>query len=96
MSTTIRTGKLQEWQRQHVQRMYEAYELSPRQREVCDQLLLGKRSGEIADALYIERSTAKNHLCDVNRRLGTHSAHELILVLLGVIVPDVVDEQEAA
>lgn len=91
-----RTGRLQDWQRQHVERMYAAYGLSPRERDVCNQLLLGKGSGEIAEALYIERQTVRNHITCINRRLGTQTTRSTVLALLGVIVTQPSAERKAA
>lgn len=94
--STPRTGRLQDWQRLHVERMYAAYDLTPRQRSVCDQLLTGKDVGAIAMALYVERQTVKNHITAINRRMGTQTTREIVLALLGVIATQPSDERKAA
>lgn len=85
MSTTIRTGRLQDWQRQHVERMYEMYGFTPCQRLVCDRLLMGLANGEVAEALGITCQSVKNHIGRINARLGTADRLQIVLVLLGQI-----------
>lgn len=80
-----RTGRLQDWQRQHVERMYEAYELTRQQRAICDRLLAARANGEIASDLGLCDQTVKNHIVRINRCLGTQDRLQIVLVLLGVI-----------
>jgi DNA-binding CsgD family transcriptional regulator len=57
-------------------------ELSRRQLEILGRLLRGERVPTIADELFLSRSTVRNHLSAVYRRLGVHSQAELLARLL--------------
>jgi len=59
-----------------------AAELSPREREVLDLLLLGRSHDEIGAALRIAPRTAKFHQANVLRKLGADSRADLLRVLL--------------
>jgi DNA-binding CsgD family transcriptional regulator/GGDEF domain-containing protein len=56
-------------------------ELTVRQREIVERLAAGQRVSSIAAALYISRSTVRNHLAQVYRLVGVHSQEELLDVL---------------
>jgi DNA-binding NarL/FixJ family response regulator len=58
--------------------------LTPRQREVLDELLLGRSSKEIARALAVAEGTVKIHLAAIYRALGVRSRAEAISKLMGV------------
>jgi DNA-binding CsgD family transcriptional regulator len=57
-------------------------ELSRRQLEILRRLLRGERVPTIADELFLSRSTVRNHLSAIYRRLGVHSQAELLARLL--------------
>jgi DNA-binding NarL/FixJ family response regulator len=59
----------------------DALELTARQRDIVERLARGQRVPSIAAALYISRSTVRNHLAQVYRLLGVHSQEELLTVL---------------
>lgn len=56
--------------------------LTPRQREVLDQLLLGRSSKEIARALDVAEGTVKIHLAAIYRVLGVRTRAEAIAKLM--------------
>jgi two-component system nitrate/nitrite response regulator NarL len=51
--------------------------VSPREREVVCQVLLGRRNAEIARTLSISEATVKRHLFNVFQKLGIHRRREL-------------------
>jgi DNA-binding NarL/FixJ family response regulator len=53
-------------------------QLTPRQAEVLDRLLQGQRVGTIANELYINPSTVRNHLAAIFQKLEVHSQSELL------------------
>jgi GGDEF domain-containing protein/DNA-binding CsgD family transcriptional regulator len=55
--------------------------LTPRQREIVERLLAGQRVPTIAAALYVSRSTVRNHLAGVYRAFEVHSQADLIELL---------------
>lgn len=56
--------------------------LTPRQREVLEQLLLGRSSKEIARALDVAEGTVKIHLAAIYRALGVKTRAEAIARLM--------------
>lgn len=52
--------------------------MTSRQREIVDRLLRGQRVASIGAALYISRSTVRNHLAHVYRLAGVHSQEALL------------------
>ncbi|MBW2735336.1 MAG: PAS and helix-turn-helix domain-containing protein [Deltaproteobacteria bacterium] len=52
--------------------------LSPREREILNELLAGQRVNDIASKLDISRHTVRNHLKAIYRKVGVHSQVELI------------------
>jgi DNA-binding NarL/FixJ family response regulator len=56
--------------------------LTPRQRDVLDQLLLGRSSKEIARALDVAEGTVKIHLAAIYRALGVKTRAEAITKLM--------------
>jgi DNA-binding NarL/FixJ family response regulator len=50
--------------------------LSDRQREVLEQVALGRSNDEIARRLFISRNTVKFHLREIYTRLGVHNRVE--------------------
>jgi GGDEF domain-containing protein/DNA-binding CsgD family transcriptional regulator len=55
--------------------------LTPRQREIVERLLDGQRVPTIAAALYVSRSTVRNHLAGVYRTFDVHSQSDLLELL---------------
>jgi DNA-binding CsgD family transcriptional regulator len=55
--------------------------LTPRQREIVERLLDGSRVPSIATALFVSRSTVRNHLAGVYRIFDVHSQAQLIELL---------------
>jgi DNA-binding NarL/FixJ family response regulator len=53
-------------------------QLTPRQAEVLDRLLQGQRVSTIANELYINPSTVRNHLAAIFQKLEVHSQSELL------------------
>lgn len=51
--------------------------LSPREREVLDLLLSGKRRSEISEILYVGEETVKSHIKNIYAKLEVKSIHEL-------------------
>lgn len=64
--------------------------LSPRQREVFELIVRGKRNSEIADLLGIKTYTVKQHRRLMMMNLGTANASQVILLAIraGVIARD--------
>lgn len=56
-------------------------ELTARQRDIVERLAQGQRVASIATALYISRSTVRNHLAQVYQLVGVHSQEELLIAL---------------
>ncbi|MEA3077184.1 MAG: hypothetical protein QOF60_2092 [Actinomycetota bacterium] len=56
-------------------------DLSDRQRQIAIRLARGDRVGMIAEALYLSRSTVRNHLVAIFRKAGVHNQEELLRVL---------------
>ena len=52
--------------------------LTPREREVLDRLLDGERVHSIANELFVSKSTVRNHLSSIFKKVGVHSQDELI------------------
>jgi DNA-binding NarL/FixJ family response regulator len=57
-------------------------ELSRRQLDILRRLLRGERVPAIARDLFLSRSTVRNHLSAIYRRLGVHSQAEVLARLL--------------
>jgi RNA polymerase sigma factor (sigma-70 family) len=69
------------FQRAHAQPDMES--LTPREREILDQLAKGYLYKEIADRLGISLDTVRNHLRKVYEKLHVHSRTEAVLKFLG-------------
>ena len=52
--------------------------LTPREREVVCQVMLGLRNAEVATELHITRRTVTTHLANIFRKLGIHERRELL------------------
>jgi DNA-binding NarL/FixJ family response regulator len=53
------------------------HELTERQREVYDLIILGKTNKEIMSELFIEQSTLKSHINQIYKKLNIKSRSEL-------------------
>jgi len=60
---------------------FDAYGVTPKEREVIAQLKEGKNNQEIADSLYVSVSTAKKHLYSIYKKFNVKSRMELIQLL---------------
>ena len=56
-------------------------ELTPREREICDLLVLGKTNKAIADQLVLSERTVESHVSSVLTKLNAASRAELIAKL---------------
>ena len=55
----------------------DAYEISPRERDVFELMVQGKSTSEISESLYISRATTKSHMSSIYKKLGVHSREEM-------------------
>jgi len=76
------TPDLEALLRARVDRLSQEAELSPREREVLDLLLLGRSSDEIGTVLGITARTAKFHQANVLQKLGADSRMDLLRLFL--------------
>jgi DNA-binding CsgD family transcriptional regulator/PAS domain-containing protein len=67
--------------RDELARLLPLQELPPRQREVVQRLARGERVATIAAAMYLSRSTVRNHLTAIFGKFGVHSQEELLTLL---------------
>jgi DNA-binding CsgD family transcriptional regulator len=70
-----------------INRIYEDYDLSRRHREICDLIMTGATNQQIADALFIEQQTVKNHISALHRQFGTTNRTQIAALLAGLIDP---------
>ena len=54
------------------------YELSQREKEIIELLLLGKKNEEIGDQLFISPNTVKNHVHNIYRKLNIKNRLQLL------------------
>lgn len=73
---------LEQLVRRRVGELAQSVQLSQREREVLDLLLLGRSTEEIGLALQISARTAKFHQANVLSKLGVESRHELFRLFL--------------
>lgn len=59
-----------------------AEQLSPREKEVLEQLALGKTNKEIGESLFISKHTVDTHIRNIKEKLGLHKKGELIKFVL--------------
>jgi DNA-binding NarL/FixJ family response regulator len=55
--------------------------LTPRETEVCEQVLLGKSNREIGSALFVTEGTVKNYISHILDKLSLKSRAELLVLL---------------
>jgi len=62
--------------------LYDRFELTPREREICALIFNGRSNAEIGRALFISPSTVKNHLSRIFQKCGVNSRHGLTGIFL--------------
>jgi DNA-binding CsgD family transcriptional regulator len=61
--------------------------LSPREREVADQVATGKTNREVAAALFLSETTIESHLTRIYEKLGLHSRSALAATVAQAAAP---------
>ncbi len=56
--------------------------LTPREKEIFDQLIDGKNSKEIAQHFYISDKTVRNHISNVMQKLEVKTRYQAVIELL--------------
>ena len=56
----------------------DAADISPRERDVFEQLAKGASTDEISGKLYISKATVKSHINSIYKKLGIHSHDDLL------------------
>ena len=59
-------------------KFFEKYEISQREKEIILLLLKGKSNKEIEDALFIAMGTVKNHIYSIYQKIGVKNRAQLI------------------
>ncbi len=77
-----RPQRLEDLVRRRIDELAAEMQLSAREREVLDLLLLGRSTDEIGVALQITARTAKFHQANVLQKLGAESRNELMRIFL--------------
>ena len=62
----------------NMEKIYDKYTISKREQEIIDLVLHGKSNSEIANSLFIAKSTVKNHIYRLYQKLGVKSRFELV------------------
>lgn len=52
--------------------------ITPREREVLDELIRGRTAAEIGKALYLSPKTVENHLARIRQKAGARNSHALM------------------
>lgn len=56
--------------------------LTPREKEIFDELINGKNSKEIAEYFYISDKTVRNHISNVMQKLEVNTRYQAIIELI--------------
>lgn len=56
--------------------------LTPREKEIFDELIKGKNSKEIAEYFFISDKTVRNHISNVMQKLEVKTRYQAIIELL--------------
>lgn len=64
-------------------KLYQTYSLTPREREIVEQLCQGKTNQQIADSLFISLQTVKDHTHRIYSKIGIHSRLKLVQLING-------------
>ncbi len=59
-------------------RLFDRYNVSPREKEIILLILKGKTNKDIEDALYISVKTVNNHIYSIYQKFGVNSRLELL------------------
>ena len=59
-------------------RFCEKFAISKREREIIQQVMIGKSNKQIEDILFISHNTVKNHIYNVYQKVNVNSRMELI------------------
>jgi len=60
------------------EQLYQKYRITPREREVIEQLCLGKTNQQIADTLFISLQTVKDHTHRIYNKVGINNRMKLV------------------
>ncbi len=58
--------------------------LTPREKEIFDQLIAGKNSQEIAEYFFISDKTVRNHISNVMQKLEVKTRYQAIIELIKI------------
>ncbi|WP_079312889.1 response regulator transcription factor [Microbispora sp. GKU 823] len=64
--------------------MMSSYALTPRERQVCAEVLTGRSTSEIADVLHLSAYTVQDYLKSIFAKVGVRSRNELASRLRGL------------
>jgi len=80
--------------REKIERFYENYRLSTREKEIADLILEGKSNDEIKDELFISIFTVKRHITNIFMKLDIKSRSQLIRMAMHAALADSSDSSD--